>query len=242
MTLEVSGGARSIIVTGSSKGIGAAIVTDLEARGFTVFGLSRGGESPGENALACDVTDEAALRNAFQEIAGYGPIAGLVNNAGVHIGGPTHRLSTEDFEAVMQLHVTAVMMCSREVYPYLVERGGGKIVNLGSFFDRMGVPNSLAYCASKAAVAALTRCLAVEWARQHINVINVAPGYVATELNFDYLSRENVKAWMADRVPWEGRPGTVEEVGRLVGSLFIEDIPYLTGETIYMDGAQGVNH
>ena len=232
----------SIIVTGASKGIGAAIVTELEHRGFVVYGLSRSGESPGQNAVMCDVTDEAAVRTAFADIAGDGPIAGLVNNAGVHIGGPTQRLPTSDFEAVMALNVTAVMVCSREVYPHFDVNGGGKIVNLGSFFDRMGVPHNLAYCASKAAVAALTRCLAVEWARKRINVINVAPGYVATELNTDYLSRDAVKAWMAERVPWEGRPGTVEEVGKLVGALFSEDIPYLTGETIYMDGAHGVNH
>jgi len=238
--LEMTAG--SIIVTGASKGIGAAIVTDLERRGFTVHGLSRSGESPGKHARVCDVTDEEAVRTAFAAIADEGPIGGLVNNAGVHLGGPTQRLPTAEFEAVMMLNVTAVMICSREVYPHFESNRGGKIVNLGSFFDRMGVPHNLAYCASKAAVAALTRCLAVEWARKRINVINVAPGYVATELNTSYLSRNEVKAWLAERVPWEGRPGTAEEVAKLVGALFVENIPYLTGETIYMDGAHGVNH
>jgi NAD(P)-dependent dehydrogenase (short-subunit alcohol dehydrogenase family) len=232
----------AVVVTGASKGIGAAIVVELERRGFTVFGLSRSGESPGANGLVCDVTDEQAVRAAFAAIAERGPIKGLVNNAGLHRGGPSQRLVTADFDAVMALNVTAVMACSREVYPYLETSGGGRIVNLGSFFDRMGVPHNLAYCASKAAVAAMTRCLAVEWARKGISVVNVAPGYVATDFNSDYLTRPEVKAWMAERVPWEGRPGTVDEVGRLVASLFVEDIPYLTGETIYMDGAHGINH
>ena len=130
-------GKGSIVVTGSSKGIGAAIVLELERRGYIVYGLSRGGESPGLHALACDVTDEQAVRVALADVAAQGPIAGLVNNAGVHIGGPTHRLPTADFEAVMTLNVTAVMICSREVFPYLDANGGGKIVNLGSFFDRI---------------------------------------------------------------------------------------------------------
>ena len=65
---------------------------------------------------------------------------------------------------------------------------------------------------------------------------------ISTELNTSYLSRNEVKAWLAERVPWEGRPGTAEEVAKLVGALFVENIPYLTGETIYMDGAHGVNH
>jgi len=232
----------SIIVTGASKGIGRAVVLELERRGYAVYGLSRSGVSPGARALVCDVTDEDVVRECFARIAEQGPVQGLVNNAGVHLGGPTRSLPTREFEAVMRLNVTAVMICSREVYPYLRERGGGRIVNMGSFFDRMGVPHNLAYCASKAAVAALTRCLAVEWARDRINVVNVAPGYVATELNEAYLGRESVRRWMAERVPWEGRPGTPEEVGRLVASLFVEDVPYLTGETIYMDGAHGVNH
>ena len=71
-----------------------------------------------------------------------------------------------------------------------------------TIFARMGVPHNLAYCASKAAVAAMTRCLAVEWARKHIQVINVAPGYVATELNDDYLRQEQVKTWTGRTGYW----------------------------------------
>jgi NAD(P)-dependent dehydrogenase (short-subunit alcohol dehydrogenase family) len=132
------------------------------------------------------------------------------------------------------------MLASREAYP-LLKQSGGTIVNIGSFFDRMGVPDNLAYCASKAAVGAMTRCLAVEWAKDSIRVLNVAPGYIATDLNEDYLARDKVKAWLASRIP-TGGPGATQDVAALVTSLITGAIPYLTGETIYLDGGQGMNH
>ena len=229
-----------IIVTGASKGIGAAIATELDGRGFDVVCLSRSGTVPKGHGIACDMTDEAAVRDAMAEVAKRGPVAGLVNNAGVHIAGPIATLDTRDFDRTMALNATAVMVAAREVYPHL-KAAGGIIVNIGSFFDRMGVPDNLSYCASKAAVAAMTRCMAVEWARDGIRVMNVAPGYIETDLNRDYLAREKVKAWMAQRIP-TGGAGSVDDVARLVTAIFAENIGYLTGETIYVDGAQGINH
>jgi len=158
----------------------------------------------------------------------------------VHIGGSIATLSTADFDRTIALNATAVMVAAREAYPHL-KAAGGTIVNIGSFFDKMGVPDNLAYCASKAAVAAMTRCMAVEWARDGIRVMNVAPGYIETDLNRDFLAREKVRAWMKSRIP-TGAPGKPEDVARLVAAIFSEGIGFLTGETIYIDGAQGMNH
>ncbi len=230
-----------VIVTGASKGIGAAVAVELVKRGYQVASLSRTGDARVGDSYQCDVTDEDAVRQTFGKIAGKGSVVGLVNNAGVHLSGPIADLPTEEFETVMRLNSTAVMICAREAYPYLKD-SRGTIINMGSFFDRMGVTHNLAYCASKAAVAAMTRCMAVEWAKDGIQVMNVAPGYVATELNEDYLDHEKSRAFLNSRVPVGGRAGTTEEVAQLVGSLFTEGIAYLTGETIYMDGGQGINH
>ena len=229
-----------IIVTGGSKGIGFAITEELVARGRDVVSLSRTGEGPVGRHKACDMTDEAAVRRVMAEIAAEGPVAGLVNNAGVHILGSAATLSVADFERTIALNMTAVMVASREVFPHL-EANGGTIVNIGSFFDRMGVRDNLAYCASKAAVAAMTRVWAVEWARHGIAVVNVAPGYIETDLNRDYLQREKTAAWMKSRIP-AGGPGKVADVARLVAAIMTEAIPFLTGETIYIDGAQGIKH
>lgn len=236
-----------IAVTGSSRGIGAAIANELAARGYTVACLSRGGGLPdkahkGGNFLCaqCDVTDEASMRDAFAAVVKEaGSLAGLVNNAGVHRETKSSELTTADFEDLMRTNATSVMMVSREAYPHLKATGGGRIVNIGSFFDKIGVIHNLAYCASKAAVGAMTRCLAVEWARDGITVMNVAPGFIETDLNREALQDEKFLAWLKARSPAR-RPGTPEEVARLVASLFSEDNAFLTGETIYLDGGQSM--
>jgi NAD(P)-dependent dehydrogenase (short-subunit alcohol dehydrogenase family) len=233
-------GDGQFIVTGGSKGIGAAIAMDLERRGVRVVCLSRSGTAAVGHSMTCDMTDEIAVRRAFAEIAARGPIAGLINNAGIHIAGAIATLTTADFNKTMALNATAVMVAAREVYPVLRQRGG-IIINIGSFFDKLGVPDNLAYCASKAAVAAMTRCMAVEWARDGIRVVNIAPGYIETDLNREYLSKEKVGAWIKQRIP-VGGPGSAGEVASLVGALCCERIGFLTGETIYVDGGQGINH
>ncbi|WP_425405486.1 SDR family NAD(P)-dependent oxidoreductase [Hwanghaeella sp.] len=229
-----------VIVTGASKGIGAAIAGELIARGYAVLSLSRSGGGQHGEQVACDMTDEGNVREVFASIAGAGPISGLVSNAGVHLSSPTASLPTEEYRQVMSLNADAVMIAAREVHPHLVAAGGGTIVNIGSFFDKIGVPANLAYCASKAAVAAMTRCMASEWAPDGIRVMNVAPGYVETNLNRDFLAQESVQKWLAKRVPM-GRAGKADEVARFVASLFSEDIAYLTGETVYIDGGHGMN-
>lgn len=237
--LEMS--SPQIIVTGASRGIGAAIAIELDRRGFAVAGLSRSGKTAAGTGYACDMTDESAIAGVVGHIAGNGPIVGLVNNAGAHEAKPSAELSLVEFETTMRLNASAVMVACREAYPHLKSCGDALIVNIGSFFDKLAVAENLAYCASKAAVGAMTRCLAAEWARDGVRIIDVAPGYIETDLNREFLAGDKVKAWLKRRVP-AGRAGTAHEVARLVAALYVEKIAFLTGETIYVDGGQGVNH
>ncbi len=232
---------RVIAVTGASRGIGAAIALELVRRDFVVGSLTRSGTGmEGTVPIACDVNDEASLKKAFKTLAEKaGRIDGLVNNAGIHRDGKSAELASATYDEVMNTNARAVFVACREAYPYLA-RQGGTIVNIGSFFDKLGVKRNLAYCASKAAVGAITRCLAVEWAAQRIRVLNVAPGYIETELNAEAM-RGRLRAFLEARVP-TGGPGSVEDVARLVAALFAEDIPYLTGETLYLDGGHGMAH
>ena len=240
-----------IAVTGASRGIGAAIALELARRGFRVACLTRRGAGPETEISrdlagrfvnhACDVNDEASVRTALAAIGTAHGLHGLVNNAGIHLDAPSHEMDTAIYERVMQTNATAVFTACREAYPYLIRAGGGTIVNIGSFFDKIGVKRNLAYCASKAAVGAMTRCLAVEWASKGIRVLNVAPGYVVTDLNRESLERGAVREYIEKRIPTR-RPGTAEEIARLVAAIFSEDIAFLTGETIYIDGGQGIAH
>jgi NAD(P)-dependent dehydrogenase (short-subunit alcohol dehydrogenase family) len=243
---------KVIAVTGASRGIGAAIALELAHRGFTVACLTRKGKGPETQAgrtmagkfldVACDVTDEASMRTAFAEVhAKAGALNGLVNNAGIHLDGASHELATATYEKVMATNATAVFAACREAYPHLVKTGGGTIVNIGSFFDKIGVKRNVAYCASKAAVGAITRCLAVEWADQGIRVLDVAPGYIVTDLNRKAMTEGPLADYLKKRIP-SGKCGTAGDVAKLVAAIFSEDIPFLSGETIYLDGAQGISH
>ena len=242
----------TIIVTGASRGIGAHIALALAAQGYTVACLSRRGELPAGavagsaelarcHPFACDVTDGDQLRAAFDQAAALGqPVVGLVNNAGVHLDGPSERFSLEDYNTVFDTNATSVFLACQHAYPHLAAAGEALIVNIGSFFDKLGVKRNLAYCASKAAVGAMTRCLAVEWASKGIRVMNIAPGYIVTDLNRDSMEGP-LKAYLEKRIPC-GKPGSTGDIANLVAALYTATGLYLSGETIYVDGAQGVAH
>lgn len=238
----------AIAVTGASRGIGSAIVEQLAAHGHTVGCLSRKGAGPEDREIAgdlipltCDMDDDASITKALDALAAQtGRLDGLVNNAGLHLEGPSKEFPTDQFEASLRTNVTGIFVACRQAYPHLVQGGGGLIINIGSFFDRLGAQRNLAYCASKAAIGAITRVLAVEWAKEKIRVIDVAPGFIATDLNKAYMEHENFKKFLSQRIP-VGEAGAPEDVGRLIATLYDTDLPFLTGETIYMDGGQGVN-
>lgn len=242
-----------IVVTGASRGIGAAIAHQLATGGYYVACLSRSGSAPKrEDAseevtsrwipVKADVTDATSLREAFETIIGKGfRITGLVNNAGVHLEGSSAEISADHWREVLDTNATSVLTTCQVAYPALLASGGGLIINIGSFFDKMGVKRNLAYCASKAAVGAITRCLAVEWASKGIRVIDVAPGYIQTDLNVEALTTGPLRAYLEKRIP-SGTPGTADDVASLVTTLYNDGGRFLTGETIYIDGAQGIAH
>jgi NAD(P)-dependent dehydrogenase (short-subunit alcohol dehydrogenase family) len=243
-----------IVVTGASRGIGAAIALALAQQGRHVACLSRSGtlpavaDAPAQVAarwigLKADVTEPQSLVAALGQLAQDGwRIAGLVNNAGFHADAPSAEMPLQQWQQVMDTNATSVVSACQAAYPHLVAAGGGVIVNIGSFFDKLGVKRNLAYCASKAAVGAITRVLAVEWASKGIRVIDVAPGYIVTDLNADAMAAGGpLRAYLDKRIP--GRePGQAADVGALVASLFTPAGAFLTGETIYVDGGQGIAH
>lgn len=242
---------QAIIVTGASRGIGAVIALELARRGHIVGCLSRKGQGPEGIDIAAelqprliplqaDVLDTAAVKAAIERFeAQAGPLNGLVNNAGIHVEAASDSQPLSEFEEVLRTNATATFAICQLAYPHLHAAGGGLIVNMGSFFDKLGVRRNTAYCASKAAVAAITRCLAVEWAKKGVRLLTVAPGYIETDLNKELLASEKVRAFLASRIP-VGGPAQAGEVAALVAALFQERLPFLTGETIYLDGAQGM--
>jgi NAD(P)-dependent dehydrogenase (short-subunit alcohol dehydrogenase family) len=250
--MTVSNSKGCIIVTGASRGIGAAISLGLAKAGYVVGCLSRSGETPQVDGATdndrarwfsakCDVSRPEQLKDAIAEVIKCGgqPLVGLVNNAGIHSQGRVESIAEAEFKNVMDVNAYSVLAASQVAYHHLLENKGGLIVNIGSFFDKLGIKQHLTYCATKAAVAAMTRCMAVEWASKGIRVLNVAPGYIQTDFNRDMIEKGPLGEFLAKRIP-AGVPGNAHDVGQLVTSLFVLNSPYMTGETIYIDGGHGM--
>ncbi len=238
-----AGSRRSVFLTGASSGIGAAIAQELVKLGYTVGCASRRGTVPfssdGVVPIALDVTADAAVRDALESFASNYGLVGIVNVAGAYTPAPSAELSLGELRRSLELNLIAAVRLAQLAQPHLQQRGGGFIANVGSFYAKLGVPGGLAYSAAKAALASVTRTLAVEWAPQGISVVNFAPGYVETELNAEFLEDPQNRSRLARKIP-VGRVGTAAEVGRLVSAILDAQCGFLTGETITIDGAQSV--
>lgn len=233
---------RGIFVAGASSGIGAAVAVEWARAGYVVAGASRRGTVPtAEGKLTpvrLDVTDHGAMAAALDDFAAAsGGLAGVVYCAGYQEFTPSAELSMDGLRAVLETNLVSAVRLAQLARSHLADHGGF-VAFIGSFYANLGVPGSLAYSASKAALASVTRTLAVEWAAAGIAAVNFAPGYVETELNADYLADPDHRARIERRIP-VGRVGTAAEIGRLIVAVLTADCRFLTGETITIDGAQG---
>ncbi|EHB58801.1 3-oxoacyl-(acyl-carrier-protein) reductase [Mycolicibacterium rhodesiae JS60] len=238
-----AGSRRSVFLTGASSGIGAAIAQELVKLGYTVGCASRRGTVPfssdGVVPIALDVTADAATRDALESFTESYGLVGLVNVAGAYTPAPSAELSLGELRRSLELNLVSSVRLAQLAHPHLKQRGGGFIANVGSFYGKLGIPGGLAYSAAKAALASVTRTLAVEWAPDGISVVNFAPGYVETELNAEFLEDPQNRSRLARKIP-VGRIGTAAEIGRLVSSILDAQCGFLTGETITIDGAQSI--
>jgi NAD(P)-dependent dehydrogenase (short-subunit alcohol dehydrogenase family) len=241
---------RYALVTGASSGIGAAIAVELGVRGWSVGCVSRRGVKPivprgarplsgSLTPLPCDVTDPEQVRATVDGfLSKSGQLHGLVNAAGLHQEADSTAVRLDELMATFATNFFGALRMCQCAFPYLA-KASGQIVNVGSFYARLGVPRNLGYSASKAALASLTRTLAVEWASSGISVVTVAPGYVRTAVNEEFLSSPANTARLERRIPLH-RIAAPAEIARVVGALMDSSAPFLTGEVIYIDGAQGI--
>ncbi|MCW3006985.1 MAG: beta-ketoacyl-ACP reductase [Solirubrobacterales bacterium] len=212
------------VVTGGSRGIGAAIVERLSAEGWNVTGLG---------SKDCDVRDTGSVDAAFTRIEEqHGPISVLVNNAGVTRDGLALRMSDEDWDTVLATNLTGAFHCTRRVLSPMMRQRFGRIVNIASVIGTgIGNPGQANYAASKAGLVGYTKTIAREMARKGITVNAVAPGFVATDMTKDIDTDGLLAAIPA------GRVGTPQEVAHAVAFLASEEAAYVNGITLTVDGA-----
>ncbi|MET4477610.1 SDR family oxidoreductase [Bradyrhizobium sp. F1.13.3] len=225
------------VVTGASRGIGAAIATGLQDAGATVFGLSRSGTAPqGVSAIACDLSDDEAIESAFRIVAAQGGrIDALVNAAGISLPAQSAEGELARFRATVATDLTGVYATILAAHPLLKNAGSAAIINVTSINSVRGFPGNPGYVAAKAGLAGLTRALAADYAPDGIRVNALAPGYVATEMTAkSFVDPDMHEA--RRRHTMLGRWGQPADMVGAAVFLASEASAYVTGQELFIDG------
>jgi acetoacetyl-CoA reductase len=235
---------RVAVVTGGTRGIGAAISVALKKEGYRVAAAYGGNDEvankfKAETGIAVykfDVSDfkqcEAAVKKIMGEV---GPVEVLVNNAGITRDGTMHRMTFEQWNAVIQTNLGSCFNMCRCVIDGMRERNFGRIVNIGSINGQAGQYGQVNYAAAKSGIHGFTKALAQEGAAKNVTVNAIAPGYIDTEM-VRAVPEEVLKKIVA-RIP-VGRLGKAEEIARGVLFLVADDAGFITGSTMSINGGQ----
>lgn len=238
------------VVTGASRGIGRGIAKALADQGAAVACLATreentesvvaeiietGGRAVG---LGCRVEKAADVAAAFESVKEkLGPVDILVNNAGVSKPAPLLKMSEENWDLHMDVNAKSVFLCSKAAIQQMKDSGrGGSVVNIGSIVGENAIPETLAYCASKATINHMTRVMAVECAKYKVRVNCIAPGYIRTELIDELVADGRLALSALEKRTPQRRMGNVEDISKAVIYVASEDAGFMTGSVLTIDG------
>ncbi len=236
---------RVALVTGGTRGIGAAVSKALKAAGYQVAATYAGNDEAaaaftketGISAFKWDVSDFEACRAGIAEVAAkLGPVDVLVNNAGITRDGMLHKMSPEQWYAVINTNLNSVFNMCRNVIEGMRERNFGRIVTISSINGQKGQMGQTNYSAAKAGEIGFTKALAQENARKGITVNAICPGYIGTEM-VRAMPQEVLDKHVLPQIP-AGRLGEPEEIARCVVFLAADDAGFITGSTLTANGGQ----
>jgi len=246
-SFDLSG--RTALVTGAARGLGRAIALALSHAGADVaLGLrdiTTGSElvteieSMGHKALALQM-NMAKLDEIFaaidETIAQFGHLDILVNNAGIAPENPAEKVREEDFDHTLEVNLKGTFFASQAATRAMIKQKYGRIINMSSQAGFVALPTESVYCMTKAAIAHLTKCLAVEWGKHNINVNAVAPTFIRTPGTEEYLSDPQNRADTVERIAALHRIGEPKDVAGAVVFLASDAAALITGHTLLIDG------
>ncbi|MGC8659692.1 MAG: SDR family NAD(P)-dependent oxidoreductase [Desulfomonilaceae bacterium] len=239
---------RVALVTGASKGLGKSITMALAGAGadMALYARNRNDleavkasvESLGRRAeiFCVDVLDKKTLDDAAQATVNtFGHIDILVNNAGVNIRKPVLELAPEEWDLVIDTNLKGYFLMAQAVVPHMLARSSGKVINMASILGAVGLPSQLAYASSKGGVIQMTKVMALEWAKQGIQVNAIAPTYFETPLVAQLRNDPERYNFIVERTPM-GRWGQPDEIAGISIFLASRASDFITGQTMFIDG------
>ena len=240
---------KTALVTGGSRGLGRQIALALAQAGAAVVVTARGLESAQATAqaiaeeaqaktlgLAADVTVRAQVEELVARVLEWNArIDILVNNAGINIRGPIETLTEDDWDAVIDANLKGPWLCCRAAAKAMKSQKWGRVINVSSMLGEISMPFRTPYSSSKGGLTLLTKTLALEWAKDGINVNALCPGPFATEINTALLANPAARAEMEANIPL-GRWGDPAELGPAAVFLASEASSFMTGATLLIDG------
>jgi len=246
MKIDLAG--RTALITGGSRGLGAAMATALAASGAAVALVARdvarlqqvkaaitaaGGRAETFTADVTRETEVAALSEAVKDAMG--PVDILINNAGTNLRKKLTDFTLAEFRSVVDSSLISTFLMSRAVLPQMLSRGYGRIINMSSIMSHVSLPERTAYSSAKAALLGFTKALALEVASEGITVNGISPGPFGTELNAPVMNNPEANRQFLASLP-VGRWGQVHEIGALACFLCSEGAGFITGTDILIDG------
>ena len=242
---------KRVLITGASRGIGQQLAMDFAAEGAKVVVNYQASSEAAERVVSeikaaggeayaaqCDIGQRAEVGAMFEEMeTRFGGIDILVNNAGINRDAPFLEMTDEDWEAVMSTNLTGFFLCCQEAARRMVTGEGGSIVNISAVTTILARANSMNYIASKGAMNAMTRAMAVELGPK-VTVNAIALGFVDSPLVREIFSKERLEEVESSLLT--GRMGTFGEVSAMVQYLASEEAGFVTGQVVSLDGGQAV--
>ena len=241
---------QTAVITGGARGIGRGLAMALAKAGANIVVVDLLEEEAKKTAALlvstagikaypyiADLSQPHLIKDYVKGILGKcGRIDILINNAGIQVRKPALEFTLEEWNSVLNIHLTASFAMAQAVVPGMDKHGGGKIINIASINGVIAIPNTIAYTAAKSGLAGLTRAMAVEWSQFKVRTNAIGPGYCRTELTEKLFQDPQKSEWVMSRIPIRRLAEPENDLGYVAVFLASDASAYINGQVIYVDG------
>jgi NAD(P)-dependent dehydrogenase (short-subunit alcohol dehydrogenase family) len=241
---------QTVLITGAGRGIGRGLAIALARAGSSIVVVDIIEQNAKQTAeflrsnigvnayfYIADLSKTGMIKDYVKDILEEcGKVDILINNAGIQVRKPALEFTLEEWNTVLNIHLTVSFAMAQAVVPGMIDRGGGKIINIASINGVIAIPSTIAYTTAKSGLGGLTRSMAVEWSQFNVRANAIAPGYCRTDLTEKLFQDSKKSEWVMSRIPVKRLAEPENDLGYVAVFLASEASSYINGQVIYVDG------